>query len=518
MAAHVLRLRAALLVGAFREPGRTIPRAIGFLALVIGTAVTASRALALPSLPDGVAATALVLSAAGLVLSFAIAPALTATVDPLDPRRFRTLGAAPDPLAAVLLLASLVSVPTWLLLVYEVVATIVWTQLGASAGSAIAGAVLHLLGCVLVARVVMALRAALGGQGRPADAAGVFVVALVVASVPATIASAAVWSPGAARALGRVAGLIAALVPGTALPAGEASGSGSVGLAVAIGIVVVAALAVAWVALVRRLLTTIEHPVVARGGAGLGWFALLPRTATGAIAARSLVYGVRDSRYLANLLVIPVAGILPVIPLLVAGVPIEVAALVPVPLMALFYGWLPHNDLAYDASAVWLHIASGVRGVADRAGRLAPVVLISVPVLAVATALSILVSGRGDAVLPVVGVTAALLLSGFGLSSIASVVAPYAVARPGDGPFQQPQRTDSTGAWSQALVLLGALAASAPTVWLAWLAIADRQVESVAVLWTGLGSGAAVLLIGIGIGAAVFDVRGTRIMEFAGAT
>ena len=73
----------------------------------------------------------------------------------------------------------------------------------------------------------------------------------------------------------------------------------------------------------------------------VGWFALLPSNAFGAIASRSLVYWLRDRRYIMNIIVVPVAGVLTVFPLIVAGVPVEIAALVPVPVMALFFGWLP---------------------------------------------------------------------------------------------------------------------------------------------------------------------------------
>ena len=80
----------------------------------------------------------------------------------------------------------------------------------------------------------------------------------------------------------------------------------------------------------------------------------------------------------------PIAGVLTVVPLLVAGVPLDVAATLPVAVMALFFGWLPHNDVAYDSTAFWIHVASGVRGIPDRLGRLVPVVLFAVPTLAIA--------------------------------------------------------------------------------------------------------------------------------------
>ncbi|MDN3310681.1 hypothetical protein QWJ90_07045 [Microbacterium oryzae] len=516
MAAHVLRLRAALLLGALRAPDRRPARIAAATILAVVVVIVAVRGLALAALPDTTAAAVLVLAGSALTVAFALAPLLAAAADPLDPRRFRQLDAPPAPLAGVLLLAAAVSVPTWVLLAYEIVAAVIWAGMGAPTAAVVLGALLHALICVLLARVAMGLRSVLGGEAGVPGVGGAAIAALLVAAAPVVVLAAPAASPGGA--LERVADqlVLSPFAPGTGLAAAAERGDGT-GVAVAVGVVMLAACAAAWFAVVRRLLTTVEHPVAARGGAGLGWFALLPRNAVGAVAARSLVYGLRDSRYLANLLVVPVGGVLPVVPLLVAGVPAEIAALVPVPLMALFYGWLPHNDLAYDASAVWLHIATGVRGVADRAGRLAPVTVVAVPVIAVATTICLLASGRPDALWPVLALALALLLSGYGLSSIASVVAPYAVARPGDGPFQQPQRTVATGTWSQALVLVGTVVLSAPTAWLAWRAISAQTSAMPAVL-VGLATGVVVLLAGIRIGARVFDARGTRIMEFAAAS
>ena len=111
---------------------------------------------------------------------------------------------------------------------------------------------------------------------------------------------------------------------------------------------------------------------------------------------------------------IPIAAALTTVPLLIAGVPLEIVALVPVPIVALFLGWLPHNDLAYDSTAVWMHIASGVRGVSDRVGRLVPVLLIGMPLLAIAIPVAISVHGRWALLPAMVGVCASLFLSGLG--------------------------------------------------------------------------------------------------------
>jgi ABC-2 type transport system permease protein len=240
-----------------------------------------------------------------------------------------------------------------------------------------------------------------------------------------------------------------------------------------------------------------------------------PGTPGGAVAARSLMYWLRDRRYLVNVLVIPIAAALTTVPLLIAGVPPEIVALVPVPIVALFLGWLPHNDLAYDSTAIWMHIASGVRGISDRIGRLVPVLLIGIPFLAVLIPVAISLHGRWALLPAMVGVCAALFLCGLGLSSIASVVAPYAASRPGESPFRQPPRTGSGSAITQSVVMLGAIALSAPVLWWGWLALTGDIEAATMALWGGLAIGGFVLIVGIAIGSAVFERRGGRLMEFA---
>jgi ABC-2 type transport system permease protein len=275
---------------------------------------------------------------------------------------------------------------------------------------------------------------------------------------------------------------------------------------------------VIWAWLVRRLLTTTERPSSGRERGGLGWFGVAPGTPGGAIAARSLIYWFRDRRYVVNVLVIPIAAAITAVPLLIAGVPLEIVALVPVPFAALFLGWLPHNDVAYDSTAVWMHIGSGVRGWSDRLGRLVPVLLIGLPLLALAIPFAILVYGRWALLPALAGVCLSLFLCGLGLSSIASVTSPYAVSRPGESPFEQPQRTGAGGVIAQGLVMLGTIVLSLPALWWAWLALtADIEAATLA-LWGGLVTGVVVLVAGIAIGAVVFERRGGRLMEFAEST
>lgn len=520
MAAHVLRLRIALLFGALRGGRTHVTRAvIGFLVLVLATAVACGGLLTLRDAQTDVVLAVLVLAGSALTLGFALAPLIVGATDPLDPRRFTLLGLPGARLAAVLMLAGFVSVPTFALFAVAVCAAIVWSEHGVPA---IAGAVAVVLGvatCVLLARVCMALTALFLRERRSRELSGLFTLGILVVVVPAGVFFASLEWPG------RVPPPLSEAVSALALtPLGAAwafpgrlaqGGMESATPPLLVAIASVAGLAGVWMLVVRRMLSTTERPVSNRERGGLGWFAVAPGTPGGAVAARSIIYWLRDRRYLVNVIVIPIAAALTAVPLLIAGVPPEIVALVPLPIVALFLGWLPHNDLAYDSTAVWIHVASGLRGVADRIGRLVPVLLIGIPLLAVLIPVAISLNGRWALLPAMIGVCAALFLCGLGLSSVSSVVAPYAVSRPGESPFQQPPRIGAAGAISQGAVMLGAIALSAPALWWGWLAVTRDIDEAETALWGGAAIGSAVLLIGIGIGSAVFERRGGRLMEFA---
>ncbi|MFG6401771.1 hypothetical protein [Microbacterium sp. P04] len=503
------------MLGALRgDRAHVVRMVIGLVLLVAATVAAAAAVLSLTDASDATAATVVVFAGSAVTLGFAAAPLVTGATDPLDPRRFGVLGLSPRPLAAVLAAAGILSVPSLVLIVLSACAGALWVERGASPVLAALSSVLGAVTCILLARVSMAVASLALRERRSRELTGVFLVALLVVVVPVGVFLASLeWRGQVPVQLVEAVGVLAVTPLGAAwaLAAG-AAGASALTPVVAVGTVVV--LGIVWFALVHRLLNTTERPVAVRERGGLGWFAVAPGTPGGAIAARSLVYWLRDRRYLVNIVVVPIAALLTVVPLVVAGVPVEYVALLPAPLIALMLGWMPHNDLAYDSTAVWMHIASAVRGASDRVGRLVPILLIGIPMLAVAVPVAIAFHGRWSMLPALVGVCAALFLAGLGLSSISSALAPYAVSGPGDSPFQQPQRT-SSGVMAQSLVLLGAIAASSPALWWGWLALTRDVSYASASLWAGIAAGVVVLVIGIAIGSAVFQRRGSRLMEFA---
>jgi ABC-2 type transport system permease protein len=459
-----------------------------------------------------------VLGGAAVLLGFLVGPILVGAVDQLDPRRFAVFGVDERQMPWVLVLASFVSVPSLALLAVYISICIVAVGAGAPWPLAVLMTLVGVVTTALTARIGMAINALLLPERRSRELTALFVLALLVIAFPVAVFFGSLrWDGLVPPSLATLSGIVG-VTPFGASPAflfsaaeGETAAAWVSGL---VAVLTLVGLWAVWSLLVRRLLTTTERPIASRERTGLGWFGLLPSNAFGAIAARSLVYWLRDRRYIMNIIVVPVAGVLTVLPLIVAGVPLEVAALVPVPVMALFFGWLPHNDVAYDSTALWTHVASGVRGLPDRLGRLVPVLLVAIPVLAIAVPLSLLMIGDWKLLLPLGGLAASLLFSALGLSSIVSVVAPYAVSRPGDSPFQQPQRPTSRGAYGPAAAFLGAIVLSIPTIWLFAATIIEGASYAPATFWVGLASGVIVLIAGAVIGGRIFERSGERLMEF----
>ncbi|WP_346335432.1 hypothetical protein [Microbacterium testaceum] len=509
-----------MMLGALRgDRDDVLRRVVGLFVLVAGTIFAAVNASGLGDVDRLTAAVVTVLAGSAITLGFAVGPPVTASVDPLDPRRFAVVGPEPRPLAGALLLAGFLSVPVFAVLVLAISVAIAWSEQGVSAFASAVSIILGLTTCVLLARVSMALGTLVKRPRQSRELAGVYLVAVLVVVVPVAVFLGSLeWRGTVPTQLVSAAEVLAWTPVGAAWGIALAPTPGAAAGSAIVAVATVVVLAALWFVLVRILLTTTPRPVAVRERGGLGWFALLPGTPGGAVAARSLSYWLRDRRYLVNIVVVPIAAVLSMVPLVVAGVPIEVAALLPVPIMALFFGWLPHNDLAYDSTALWMHIASGVRGLSDRIGRLVPVLLIGLPILAVSIPLATVAHGRWAFLPALIGVCAALFLSGLGLSSVSSVVAPYAVSRPGDSPFQQPQRTGSGGVLAQGLVMLGSLLAASPALWFAGRALASDTEDAVVALWVGLGAGVIVLVVGVVAGAMLFERRGTRLMEFAEAT
>jgi ABC-2 type transport system permease protein len=228
-----------------------------------------------------------------------------------------------------------------------------------------------------------------------------------------------------------------------------------------------------------------------------------------------LTYWGRDARYYAQLVIVPVVPVVAVLVFVFVGVPIEYTALLPIPLMCLFLGWVVHNDVAFDNTAIWLHVVAGRLGVADRIGRMIPVVFIAIPLIGIGSFFSVLFADDLDALPAVLGTSTCLVLTGLGLGSIFSARFPYAATRPGDGAFTQPQSAGATWVLAPGFSLLGTLALSTPAIVYGVLGVfVDPEYYWVS-LWWGIGVGVVTLVGGVALGARIFNRRGPEILAAA---
>ncbi|MFC4245114.1 hypothetical protein ACFOYW_17235 [Gryllotalpicola reticulitermitis] len=517
-----LRLKLALLGGAFR---RSVWQVIGLvLASLYGLGMTVALTgglIAARFAPDTVLVRDVVIVAgAAVTTGFLLLPLIFGVDDTLDPRKFALFGIPSSRLAVGLAVGSLVSVPAIVLMVCALATVITWAYGFWIAVLALISAAVAVATCTLAGRVATAVAAFLLDTRRARELSGVIGVVLIVLISPLVLSLANVdWGAEGLSVVGTFADVVRWSPVGAAwaVPADVAVGhGGAAALELLIALATFAALWLAWRALVAHMLVTPGRAGDVKLYAGLGWFSAMPATRWGAVAARSLSYWSRDARYWVSLIMIP---ILPIVVLgalgVVHAIPAPYPALLPLPIMALFLGWSAHNDVAYDGTAVWLHVVAGATGLADRVGRMVPVLFLGVPLVVIGTAVSVYFYGDLRAALPLVGISTCELFVGLGLSSVTSTLFPYPVPKPGDSPFAQPQSVGAIAALVQGFSIVVMLALTAPSIVFGALGVFVDPAWLAASLWCGLLIGAAALVAGVLGGAAIFNRRGPQMLEAA---
>jgi ABC-2 type transport system permease protein len=507
--AHLLRLKLALLRNSLRRGTAVIVGMVfgviyggGFLILALAGLVV------LRVQPDaGRAATAVVLGGSALVAAWALLPVLLFGTDPtLDPARFATYSIPARRLAVGLVLAGLVGLPglaTVLLALGGVVATS--RSLPAIPVALVAGAV-GVLTCVQLSRIVTGAASAVLATRRGRDLAGVGGLVLIVAIWPLTSLTGN-GGPSAAtlRNWAQVLGWTPLGWSWAAAADASLGNWATAGLRLVLSIIACAALFEVW----RRLLVSVlgnPHTVAAggRGPRGLGLFGRLPGTPMGAIAARAGTYWLRDPRLnFPALITILIPGTL-----LIAGAGGSELALVCMPVASAYLiGWGQHNDVGYDSTAFWMHVSSGVDGIADRVGRLFPSFVMATVCIPAYAVLGPLVGSPWRLLPATLGVSVGVVLSGFAVACVVSAVKQYAVPPPGENPFSS--RPGSAGVTLAVQSVCGAavVVLSLPALALGVMAWFGWEWAAWAALVVGPTLGAAAFVTAVRVGAELFRRR-----------
>jgi ABC-2 type transport system permease protein len=515
--AHLLRLKLTLLRNGLRRSAAAIVGMV--LGVLYGGAllVAAIAALVVLRFRDDLDLTraVLVVGGAALVLGWSLLPVLLFGTDPtLDPTRFATFAVPERRLAAGLALVGLVGLPGVATVLLALAAVVAASRSLPAVLLALLAAALGVATCVLLSRILTAAAAAVLSSRRGRDLAGIGGLVLLLALGPVL---ATLGNGGGDRAgFQRVADVVEWTPFGWpwAAMAGAAEGrwpTALLFLALAAGTT-----AVVFLAWQRVLVSVLRNPRPHSGGGGghqqgLGLFARLPGTPMGAIAARAGTYWVRDPRlnFPGLMTALLPAGLL--VPglasdshLALAGMPLASAYLI---------GWGQHNDVGYDSTAFWMHVASGVDGVSDRLGRLFPSAFLAV--LCVPTyALLGPVLGLPWRLLPAtLGVAVTLLLNGFAVACVNSAVKQYAVPAPGENPFTS--RPGSVGVTVAVQSICGAavFALSLPALALGVAAWFGVGWAAWAALVVGPLVGSVALVVGVRVGADLFRTRQALLLQ-----
>ena len=520
MVAHFLSLKLHLIAHTFkRSPWQLVGIIVAVLYGLGAAGFGIAGLIALRLVEPDLARTLVVTLGAAVTLGFFVVPLAFGVDDTLDPRRFALYGIPTSKLATSLAITALVGVPALVIIAIAFAQTVTWSRGGAPTLLSLLGAVVIVATCVLGSRVTTSLASYFLATRRAREISGlVFLVALVAVSPGMALLANVDWRQSGLAVMERTADVVAWTPFGAAWAAPADAATGDLGggiLKLLLSIFYVGLLWMGWRALVSTMLVSRHRESRPRMYTGLGWFSRLPSSQTWAVAARSLTYWIRDARYRTQLVIVPIVPLLMVATFLIGGVYWQNLALLPLPVMALFLSWSVHNDVAHDNTAIWLHVSSSVSGRADRIGRLIPVLIIGIPLIAVGAPLSAVLYGDPEVLPSLIGVSAGILLSGLGLSSLFSAWFPYPAVRPGDSPFSQPQASGGSASVIQSVAFLATIVLTSPALVFAYLGLQTGGRWPLMSLSAGLGVGLVVLAVGIWVGGRIFDRRGPELLSLA---
>lgn len=504
MAAVLVRLKLTLLRRSFSGPNNRVAGVmlaailVGLLTLVGLLALIGARAL-----PVDQTRLWVVQGLAMITAGWLIAPLMVFGVDStVDPSRFALLPLTARELQPGLFAAGLIGLPGAALGALTLGQIVTWSRSPLSLLGAIMGGALGVTICFLLSRVpTSAFSRALASRRMrdfAAVALGLLVVSLVL--VNNVIGESARHDP---EALQRVAAKSYEAIAWSpfgwawSAPVDLATGRLAAGMTkLALAALLAIGLWLAWGRLLTRSLESIEQGETNSAVTASDRIdRLFPATPTGGVAARCLRYWRRDPRYLTSLVSLLIVPIALAFALRTSGV----GALAAPVLLAAMFGPTLLTDLAYDNSAFWLHVSSGVPMRADRWGRVLALAAIIIPVMLVCLVGAAWLTGEWDDVIAALALCISFAGVSCGIACFAGAFYPGAAPPPGASPFA----VKSGGGASVLVVLIGSwittAALSLPVVLLVVMRL------PVVALLVSVPLAGVVLILGVRWGAAQME-------------
>lgn len=423
----------------------------------------------------------------------------------LDPDLLAPYPLKPQQILGGQLVGSVVSIFGAITVVGAFLPVVSW----ASPAPAVAAVPAGLLGFVLLmvcSRLMSSLGMAIRHRRFLAEILGaIFFLALLSAGPLVSTLTASLLSEQWVIGVARVAGWTP-LGVAWAIPGDVAAGAwGILGLRLVLTLLYLAVGLIAW----RRVIAYQTSHVGASGassgaatrtGAWIGLFSRFPATPSGAIAARTATYYLKDPRMNLNLLVAPGFLILFWFMSQTNGGGIQLFLVGP--LVAWMLAWQSAYVVSYDNTAFSLHLTSPVSGAADRWGRTLGMSVIFVPIVVVISVVALLIQGDPGSIPANLGLSLSVLLCGLGVGAAVSVRYALPVAAPGESPWKSRknnagianvfiQGISSLLMWGIVLPILVLLVAAMIThlAIFDWIILVAGPVYGVVMLWLGVRIG-----------------------------
>ncbi len=249
----------------------------------------------------------------------------------------------------------------------------------------------------------------------------------------------------------------------------------------------------------------------------LGLIGKFPATARGAIAARTVLTILKDPR--ASLMVIMVPAFYIIFTIMSSGIYINgerggtnFFMIVFLPAMA---GYLFAYLVSYDNSAFSMHVLAPLRGIDDRVGRAAGVLIVMLPMVVLGTVLTTVVSGAYASLPIVFGLSLMMLFNGIGLGAYIDMLISIPTPPPGTSPWKTQRNPDGIAkSFAQMGYMIILLLTSIPGL-IFW----GIQTLTDNILWGWIGAvvclalGCASLVIGIRVGARRYDAKAAETLQ-----
>lgn len=516
MVAHLLKLKLLLLRNSFkRSPWQLVGVIIGGL---YGLGIIAMLGVGLFFLgtrePNEIAMY-LVLAVSLITLGWTVIPLVAFGVDlTLDPARFTTFTLSRPKLATGLLFSGFIGIPGVLTLLLLLGQTLAWRSNIAAMVAAVICGLLSALMCLALARWSTTSMTSMTGSRKFKDVAGIIAIIPLILLGPIITTSiggfesALEWLPKVATVLGWTP-----LGAFAAVPADIASGALLIGVArFVLGLGYLGLVVWAWERGLHKAMENPMAPKTSSKAVGMGMFNIFPSTPTGAVAARTMTYWLKDPRYAASMVMVPL------LPVIIYFASVNTGSTMIMmwlgPMLAILMAFSISADISYDSTAFSLHVLTGVSGVADRTGRVIACGLIALPVTLLATILPPVFLDQMYMLPLLLGISLCALLGGLGVSSVASARFTYSVPLPGESPFKTPPGAGARMAVTQLATFGIMFVLLIPVV---GLAIAQIVTGNELFGWLALGVGIVLgsifLLIGIRLGGRWMENRMPELMQ-----